>query len=233
MLKIILILFIGLINLPKTTPCASQWSQCGGIGYSGDTNCCDPTTTCQYSNPWYSQCLTGPTNPTTTTIATTTTSNPANSGCASVYSQCGGQNWQGPACCIASTCNQLNPYYSQCQPGTTSPPTASSTDSTTISSTTQSTASTTLPPTTTISTTVSTSSSSSSTSSINQACSSMYQQCGGITWNGLTTCCSGSVCTCLNDYYWQCLPPGQSSSCSSSSNNNPSSTAASSSSSSS
>jgi beta-glucosidase len=34
----------------------------------------------------------------------------------------------------------------------------------------------------------------------------VYSQCGGIGWNGGTTCATGSVCTAVNDYYWQCLP---------------------------
>ncbi|ESZ90854.1 endoglucanase II [Sclerotinia borealis F-4128] len=33
-----------------------------------------------------------------------------------------------------------------------------------------------------------------------------YSQCGGIGWNGATTCVSGYVCTASNDYYSQCLP---------------------------
>ncbi|KAG8745609.1 Beta-glucosidase cel3A [Ceratobasidium sp. 414] len=35
----------------------------------------------------------------------------------------------------------------------------------------------------------------------------IYAQCGGIGWTGGTTCVSGTVCTKLNDYYSQCLPP--------------------------
>ncbi|KAF7367969.1 Lipolytic enzyme [Mycena sanguinolenta] len=33
-----------------------------------------------------------------------------------------------------------------------------------------------------------------------------WGQCGGIGWNGATTCVSGTVCTVLNAYYSQCLP---------------------------
>ncbi|KAG5654138.1 Beta-glucosidase cel3A [Sphagnurus paluster] len=33
----------------------------------------------------------------------------------------------------------------------------------------------------------------------------LYAQCGGIGWTGDTSCVSGSVCTKLNDYYFQCL----------------------------
>ncbi|GAP92939.2 putative pectate lyase [Rosellinia necatrix] len=35
----------------------------------------------------------------------------------------------------------------------------------------------------------------------------IYAQCGGIGWSGGTTCVSGTTCTYLNDYYYQCLPP--------------------------
>ncbi|KAJ3565213.1 hypothetical protein NP233_g7781 [Leucocoprinus birnbaumii] len=34
-----------------------------------------------------------------------------------------------------------------------------------------------------------------------------WGQCGGIGWTGGTTCVSGTVCTVLNPYYSQCLPP--------------------------
>ncbi|KAG7449553.1 mannanase [Guyanagaster necrorhizus] len=33
-----------------------------------------------------------------------------------------------------------------------------------------------------------------------------WGQCGGIGWTGDTTCVSGTVCTILNDWYYQCLP---------------------------
>ncbi|KAK0463815.1 mannanase [Desarmillaria tabescens] len=33
-----------------------------------------------------------------------------------------------------------------------------------------------------------------------------WGQCGGIGWTGETTCISGTVCTVLNDWYYQCLP---------------------------
>merc|ERR1712026_354213 len=39
------------------------------------------------------------------------------------YLQCGGNGWGGPKCCVpGNTCQELNPYYFQCLPGT-SPPT--------------------------------------------------------------------------------------------------------------
>jgi len=36
--------------------------------------------------------------------------------------------------------------------------------------------------------------------------SPLYGQCGGINWTGATTCVSGSTCTKVNDWYYQCLP---------------------------
>lgn len=49
-------------NVPTTTSvntgggsCAGQWSQCGGIGWTG-AKCC-ASGSCKYSNDWYSQCL--------------------------------------------------------------------------------------------------------------------------------------------------------------------------------
>ncbi|KAH8201646.1 hypothetical protein TruAng_004167 [Truncatella angustata] len=51
-------------------------------------------------------------------------------------------------------------------------------------------------------TTVTTTSTTTTTSSAGVA---KYGQCGGLTWTGATTCVSGSTCTKLNDYYYQCL----------------------------
>ncbi|QRW00057.1 glycoside hydrolase family 6 protein [Ceratobasidium sp. AG-Ba] len=34
----------------------------------------------------------------------------------------------------------------------------------------------------------------------------VYAQCGGINWTGGKTCVSGTTCTVINDYYYQCLP---------------------------
>ncbi|KAF5373610.1 hypothetical protein D9758_000872 [Tetrapyrgos nigripes] len=36
--------------------------------------------------------------------------------------------------------------------------------------------------------------------------SPQWGQCGGIGWNGATTCVSGSSCTVVNPYYSQCIP---------------------------
>lgn len=49
-------------STPPTQPTQSpggtvpKWGQCGGIGYNGPTSCASGST-CQVSNPYYSQCL--------------------------------------------------------------------------------------------------------------------------------------------------------------------------------
>jgi hypothetical protein len=45
-------------------PCVAQYGQCGGLQYTAETDCCAPST-CQYSNPWYSQCISSATQSTT------------------------------------------------------------------------------------------------------------------------------------------------------------------------
>ncbi|KAI0076116.1 CEL4a mannanase [Panus rudis PR-1116 ss-1] len=39
-----------------------------------------------------------------------------------------------------------------------------------------------------------------------RAASPVWGQCGGIGWAGDTTCVSGTTCTKLNDWYFQCIP---------------------------
>ncbi|KAL2758907.1 carbohydrate-binding module family 1 protein [Sodiomyces alcalophilus JCM 7366] len=54
-----------------------------------------------------------PTNPPPTNPPPT---NPPPSGgnCSGMWGQCGGQGWNGPTCCSQGTCQQQNPWYSQC-----------------------------------------------------------------------------------------------------------------------
>ncbi|KAG9055779.1 hypothetical protein FS842_001235 [Serendipita sp. 407] len=44
-----------------------------------------------------------------------------------------------------------------------------------------------------------------------QSTAGTWGQCGGNGWTGPTTCTTGTVCTYLNDWYYQCLPGTQSS----------------------
>merc|ERR1712039_237407 len=46
--------------------------------------------------------------------------------CATVWGQCGGNNWDGPFCCEPGNfCFEQNEWYSQCTPGSGSPATTS------------------------------------------------------------------------------------------------------------
>ncbi|KAF8178847.1 SGNH hydrolase-type esterase domain-containing protein [Mycena galopus ATCC 62051] len=52
------------------------------------------------------------------------------------YGQCGGSGWTGATTCVAgSVCVVQNPFYSQCIPGGSAPPTTTATSKTTSSST--------------------------------------------------------------------------------------------------
>lgn len=101
--------------LPISAPtvCQPLYSQCGGIGFTGQTCCLGSENSCQVQvlggevNLYYSQCL------------------PLPSGsCMQRYDQCGGANWTGPTCCQRAddSCQvqilngQSNLYYSQCLP---------------------------------------------------------------------------------------------------------------------
>lgn len=54
-----------------------------------------------------------------------------------MWQRCGGLNWNGPTCCIDSTCLYSNDYYSQCTPTPgSSSSSSSSSASITVSSTT-------------------------------------------------------------------------------------------------
>jgi len=55
------------------------------------------------------------------TTGAPTTGPPTN--CNGAWAQCGGNGWGGATCCVSGyTCNVLNPYYSQCVPGTSPTP---------------------------------------------------------------------------------------------------------------
>ncbi|KXS10212.1 carbohydrate-binding module family 1 protein [Gonapodya prolifera JEL478] len=83
-----------------TATCSSVFERCGGIGWTGPT-CCRPGSQCVVQNPYYSQCLQVPNNP----------------SCAGTYAQCGGIGYTGPTCCQAGfACVVVNPYYSGCSP---------------------------------------------------------------------------------------------------------------------
>jgi cellulose 1,4-beta-cellobiosidase len=47
---------------------------------------------------------------------------PTPTTCSALWGQCGGKNWNGPACCVSgSKCERNNDYYSQCLPASSVP----------------------------------------------------------------------------------------------------------------
>ncbi|GLB34786.1 putative glycosyl hydrolase family 6 [Lyophyllum shimeji] len=53
-----------------------------------------------------------------------------------LYAQCGGIGWTGDTTCVSgATCTKLNDYYSQCLPGSSTPPTTTTTPTTTPTTT--------------------------------------------------------------------------------------------------
>ena len=84
-----------------------------------------------------------------------------------LYGQCGGSNWNGPACCSSGAyCSSQNIYYSQCV-------TASARGGGGNAGITTSTSA--LPP-------------------PSQATQTAFGQCGGSGWNGPTACPRGTTC---------------------------------------
>ncbi|KAK0438641.1 glycoside hydrolase family 10 and carbohydrate-binding module family 1 protein [Armillaria borealis] len=63
-----LLSFISLACILRRTSAVAVWGQCGGIGYSGSTEC-DAGNTCIYFNDYYSQC-----QPSSSSATTTSTS---------------------------------------------------------------------------------------------------------------------------------------------------------------
>uniref|UniRef100_A0A0G4GJU6 CBM1 domain-containing protein n=1 Tax=Chromera velia CCMP2878 TaxID=1169474 RepID=A0A0G4GJU6_9ALVE len=132
-----------------------------------------------------------PSSPTTTT---TEAAGGGDGSCASLWGQCGGQGWTGPICCESgSECVVGNPWYSQCVPPTTPAPTTTTTTTSTITEAETTTAA----PTTTTT----------SAPGYPGTCSMMWEQCGGMGWDGPTCCEAGSECVYGNPWFSQCAPP--------------------------
>ncbi|KAF8600434.1 hypothetical protein BDV93DRAFT_525442 [Ceratobasidium sp. AG-I] len=83
--------------------------------------------------------------------------------------------------------------------GSTATTSAATSAATTKASTTSTTTKASTTTTTTKASTTSTSAAPVSTGTV-----AKYGQCGGIGWTGATACVSGSTCTVINDYYYQC-----------------------------
>ena len=141
-----LLLIASLVTLIKlngyNTASLSLYSQCGGIGYTGSTQC-PPGSYCAKNSDWWSQCNPGASPDISSTavppppVPSTTNSNsqeqpsssssvplpsssapaPVPSGSVPFWGQCGGLSYTGPTqCVVGATCLHQSDWYSQCQP---------------------------------------------------------------------------------------------------------------------
>lgn len=98
--------------------CAEEWQQCGGENWNG-AKCCQGGLYCKMGNRWYSQCVKGAETRGPSQIETEpplTTEGP-DLACATAWGKCGGENWNGPTCCVSGhICNRKSKWYSQCIP---------------------------------------------------------------------------------------------------------------------
>ncbi len=87
-------------NNPNSIQCKNtEWMQCGGKNYFGQT-CCKKNYKCKYLNEYWSSCQ----------------FIDSYNGCTNKkWQQCNGKNYSGLSCCPSNTtCTKLNDYYSQC-----------------------------------------------------------------------------------------------------------------------
>eukprot|EP00924_Labyrinthula_sp_SR-Ha-C_P013690 augustus_masked-scaffold_5-processed-gene-10.46-mRNA-1 protein AED:0.43 eAED:0.43 QI:0/-1/0/1/-1/1/1/0/436 len=101
-LQVVLVI-LSVASLLSAQDCSAVYEQCGGVDYTGLTNCCEGNY-CSYQNDYYSQCL-----------PDSDGTNEEN--CAAVYAQCGGKDYTGLTnCCQGNFCRYQDEYYSQCRP---------------------------------------------------------------------------------------------------------------------
>jgi hypothetical protein len=173
------------------------YGQCGGIGWTGPTQCC-PGFSCVKGNDYYFQCVPAPTAavskaPVAAPVAASTQkpSPAANTGIQNAYGQCGGIGWTGPTQCESGfTCVKGNDYYFQCVPVPTAPVSKAPVAAPVAAVTQAPVAAATQKP----------------SPAANTGVQDAYGQCGGIGWTGPTQCCPGFSCVKGNDYYFQCVP---------------------------
>ncbi|KAF3149592.1 hypothetical protein TWF594_010698 [Orbilia oligospora] len=209
---------VSVSSLSVNTAIVSGYSQCGGIGYTGGTQC-EYGWECVRQDDYYSQCKPAATSTPRSSSTSTASINTATVGS---YAQCGGIGYTGGTRCEYEwECIRQDDWYSQCKPATTSVPTTSATSSSTSSRPTSLSSAGGLlnplkdallsTPTSVASTTSTRAATSmtapaSSTASVNTATVGAYAQCGGINYSGGTRCEYGWECVRQDDYYSQCKP---------------------------
>ncbi|KAK6522431.1 hypothetical protein TWF281_002992 [Arthrobotrys megalospora] len=206
-------LSVSVPSLSVNTAIVGGYSQCGGIGYTGGTQC-EYGWECVRQDDWYSQCRPAATSVPRPTSTSTASINTATVG---AYAQCGGNGYTGGTRCeYGWECIRQDDWYSQCKPAATSVPLTTSTTSRSTSSTAGLSAApfkenlVSLPSSasslTSVRASTSTAVAPSSSVSVNTAAVGAYAQCGGINYSGGTRCEYGWECVRQDDYYSQCKP---------------------------
>lgn len=171
---------------PGTGVLVPEWGQCGGIGYTGSTNCASPYA-CVCLSTWWCQCQTPPvvssasttmgtvvarstTRGLVATSATSTTAAPIATGrTVPEWGQCGGIGYTGSTTCASSLdCACNSQWWCQCQRGTGGDGPSSPVED-------------------------------SSGRTVAQ-----WGQCGGIGYLGPKTCVSPFSCACNSKWWCQC-----------------------------
>ncbi|KAG8168941.1 hypothetical protein KVR01_001690 [Diaporthe batatas] len=168
---------------PTTTPPGTgvpEWGQCGGLGYTGPTNCASPLS-CLCLSTWWCHCVNSPASTMRTVVARSTTDLIATSSTSTTrtatetgkpipeWGQCGGIGYTGSTQCISPLfCACNSQWWCQCQsrPG-------SGDSSTPIEDPSENVV-------------------------------AQWGQCGGVGYEGSTTCTSPYSCACNSDWWCQC-----------------------------
>lgn len=185
MKKLILIIATHLIYCSLAKLIQKEWSQCGGLTYTGSTQC-EPGTHCFRENQWYSQCLRlcpsgWECNKVNIALnATDTNVYFQPEPCVKLWGQCGGKTYTGNTNCEnGAQCFRQDEWYSQClvncPPGWECNHFYNSTHILNLENTTQ-----------------------------RDTFVKLWGQCGGITFRGSTKCENGSFCFKQNEWYSQC-----------------------------
>merc|ERR1711881_222081 len=119
------------------------------------------------------------------------------STCAAAWAQCGGQNFEGPTCCVSGySCVASSQWYSQCKPTTDSADTNTNTNTDTSTDTS-----------TDANVDVNTDANTNTgTNTAGGTCAAAWAQCGGQSFEGPTCCVSGYSCVASSQWYSQCKP---------------------------
>jgi hypothetical protein len=120
--KLTFTLVLAFLSMHEYSSELSLYSQCGGIGYTGLTQC-PAGSFCKIVSQWWSQCSpgSGPIQPTTAKppppppVPTTSQASPDK--LVPLWGQCGGIGYTGATQCVSGAyCLRQSDWYSQCQP---------------------------------------------------------------------------------------------------------------------